>query len=83
MRSPISSPLALRRRLSSSNGMTAPERSASRIMAKNSSMVVCEMSMMLARASASTVETAEMMPTLSCPMTVTTTRLDFVLMHLS
>ena len=47
------------------------------IIAKNSRSVVWEMSTMLASASASTAATAAMMPTLSTPITVTMTRLDF------
>src|ERR1043165_2875990 len=75
MRSPISSPLALRRFLISANGCEACSRSAIMIMAKNSWSVVCEMSTMLAWASASTADTAAMIPTWSCPMTVTMMRL--------
>src|ERR1044071_9387026 len=75
MRSPISSPFTLRRRLISANGWEACSRSAIIIMAKNSWSVVCEMSTMLAWASASTADTAAMMPTRSWPMTVTMMRL--------
>src|SRR5690606_10130925 len=65
-----------RRRFSSSNGTVAVLMSAMRIIAKNSRSVVCEMSTMLAFASARSAETVAMMPTLSWPMTVTMMRFE-------
>src|SRR5262245_4459383 len=78
MRNPISAPFASSRRFSSSNGTVDFSRSASMIIAKNSRTVVWEISMILARASASTAETLAMMPTVSAPMTVTMMRFDLV-----
>ena len=52
------------------------------IIVKNSRSVVCEMSMMLAFASASTADTFAMMPTLSSPMTVTMIRFDLLCMRI-